>query len=549
MDGREMARAGLALVTAAGVAAALLTAPAASAEGQAEEQQDSRQDEQRAAQRDSLDWALCPDDLPATARSVLECTTVPVPLDHDQPDGTQIEVMISRLASPSPEERRGVLLLNPGGPGGAGLSQPADLSALGLPSSVLDAYDVIGMDPRGVGHSAPVSCGFTVEQNYRGNVPPYAEDAAAVADQAKVARQIADQCAANDPEGRMKHMTTANTARDMDAIRVALGEDELSFYGASYGTALGATFASLFPETSDRVVIDSNLGATSLDRDSLRRFGLGMEDRFPDFAAWAAQRHESYGLGATPREVRRTYTALAGRLTDRPVGGIDGATFRFYTFASLYADSSFGVIAQLWQALGDADGAAAREQAEELRSAVAGPGATVTAPVPGPLPVPAPASAPDGAAKGTEAATPSPYDNAWASFLAVTCNDTDWSEDVRTYQRAVATDRVRYPLFGAAGANITPCAFWHDDPVDPPVEFAGEGPANVLVLQNLRDPATPHLGGVLAREAFGERARLVSVDGGGHGVYVYDDNPCALNTTTRFLLGGNLPHRDVSCAA
>ena len=529
MDRRRMVRAGLAVATAVGLAGTLLTTPAASAEGPP----------------DGPAWEACPEDMPASARAVLECTTVPVPLDHDQPDGTRIEIMISRLASTSPGERRGVLLLNPGGPGGSGLAQPAEMSALGMPASVLDAYDVIGMDPRGVGHSAPVSCGFTVEQNYPGNVPPYAQDAAAVAEQAKVVRRIADQCAAHDPEGRMRHMTTANTARDMDAIRTALGEDRLSFYGASYGSALGAAYASLFPGTSDRVVIDSNLGATSLDRGSLRRFALGMEDRFPDFAAWAAARHESYGLGTTPREVRRTFLALADELADRPVGGVDGATFRFYTFAGLYADSSFGAVAQLWQSLDDGDAAAARGQAEELRDTV--PDSTVPdAMMPG---TPAPGPVTGAAARQDDGATPSPYDNAWSAFLAVTCNDTDWPEDVRTYQRAVAADRVRYPLYGAASANITPCAYWHNDPVDPPVEFTEEGPENVLVLQNLRDPATPHLGGRLAREAFGDRARLVSVDDGGHGVYVYDDNPCALNTTTRFLLDGRLPETDRFCAA
>lgn len=513
----------MAVVAAAGLAGALLAAPAAGAD----------------EPPSGPDWAACPEDMPAAARAVLECATVPVPLDHDRPDGPRIEVMVSRLASASPEDRQGVLLLNPGGPGGSGLSQPADMSALGLPASVLEAYDVIGMDPRGVGHSAPVSCGFTVEQNFRGNVPPYARDRAAVAEQAKVARRIAAQCAANDPEGRMRHMTTANTARDMDAIRAALGEDRLSFYGASYGTALGSAYASLFPERSDRVVVDSNLGATSLDRDSLRRFAVGMEDRFPDFAAWAAERHESYGLGRAPGDVRQTFLTLADQLDRRPVGGIDGASFRFYTFAALYADSSFGPIAQLWQSLGDGDAGTARSQAERLRSTV--PGSVPAGPVPaGPTTT---------GAGQRQAATPSPFDNAWSAFLAVTCNDTDWPEDVRTYQRAVAADRERFPLFGAASANITPCAYWHNDPVDPPVEFETGGPQNVLVLQNLRDPATPLLGGQLAREAFGDRARLVSVDSGGHGVYVYDDNPCALNTTTRFLLDGNLPETDVFCAA
>lgn len=516
MDARRMIRAGLAAAVTAGLAGALLAAPAAG-------------NEERAS---GPDWGACPVDMPEAARAQLECATVPVPLDHDQPDGTTIEIMISRLASTKPADRQGVLLLNPGGPGGSGLSQPAEMSALGMPSTVLDAYDLIGMDPRGVGHSAPVSCGFTVEQNYPGNVPRYAEDAAAVTEQAKFARKIAGQCAANDPEGRMQHMTTANTARDMDLIREALGEEKLSFYGASYGSALGAAYASLFPERGDRIVVDSNLGATSLDRGSLRRFGLGMEDRFPDFAAWAAERHDSYGIGRTPGQVRKNFLAQADRLERRPVAGIDGGTFRFYMFVAAYADSSFPMVAQLWQSLADADAASASRYAAKLEPAADGTRAA------GAVRQPAGATA-----------TPSPYDNAWSAFLAVTCNDTDWAENVGTYRRAVAVDRERYPLFGAAAANITPCAYWHNDPVDPPVEFADQGPENVLVLQNLRDPATPHRGGEITREAFGDRARLVSVDGGGHGVYVYDDNPCALNTTTRFLLDGNLPGTDVFCGA
>jgi pimeloyl-ACP methyl ester carboxylesterase len=505
-----MIRTGLAAAVAAGLAGALLAAPAAADVGR----------------MGGPDWGTCPDDVAGGAQ--LECATVPVPLDHDRPDGTTIEIMISRLASTDPAERRGVLLLNPGGPGGPGLSQPADLSALGLPVTVLDAYDLIGMDPRGVGHSSPVSCGFTVEQGYPGNVPPYAADGAAVTEQAEVSKRIADQCAAHDTGGRLRHMTTANTARDMDLIRQALGEDRLSFYGASYGSALGGAYASLFPERSDRVVLDSNLGATSLDRAALRRFGLGMEERFPDFATWAAERHESYGLGRTPDAVRAAFLTTADRLHRHPVAGVDGAAFRFYAFAGLYADSTFPLLAQIWQSLNADDAAAVRRLAQELRPAPASPAA-------------------DGAR--TPGATPSPHDNAWSAFLAVTCNDTDWPEDVRTYRRAVALDRARYPLFGAAAANITPCAYWHDEPADPPVAFDDEGPRNVLVLQNLRDPATPHRGGQLARAAFGDRARLVSVDDGGHGVYVYDDNPCALNTTTRFLLGGELPGSDLFCAA
>lgn len=496
MDRGRTVRRGVALGVAAGLAGALLAGPVAAAA------------EPPPA---ALEWGECPEGAatgPAAAQ--LRCATVPVPVDYDDPDGPTIEVMVSRLASQKPDERRGVLMLNPGGPGGAGLSMPADLVSLGIPSSVLDSYDLIGMDPRGVGHSSPVSCGFTTDQEYGANIPPYAVDEAAVARQAEVAKGVADQCAAADESGTLRHMSTANTARDMDRIRAALGEEKINYFGASYGSALGAAYASMFPERTDRVVLDSNVGDTTLDSEGMRRFGLGAEQRFPDFAKFAATRHAAYDLGRTPEEVRRNYFATAERLDREPVADITGVTFRLMVFVHLYSDQQFPALAQLWQSVNASDEAAVRRQLAD------GP--------------------------------PSPNDNAFSAFLAVTCNDVDWPEDVGTYQENVAADRKRHPLFGAAAANITPCAYWPHEPAEPPVEIDDDGPSNVLILQNLRDPATPREGGRLLREAFGDRARMVSVDQGGHGVYVFDDNPCALNVTTTYLVEGERPD-DMFCAA
>jgi pimeloyl-ACP methyl ester carboxylesterase len=490
MDRRSTGR-GVTVVAVLGLVGALVGAPSVAAE-------------QDAAQ---VRWGACPEDVPLVPVP-LECATVAVPLDHSAPDGTRIDLMISRLASTNPEKRRGVLLLNPGGPGGSGLTQPQLLFEQGVPASVLESYDLIGMDVRGVGHSAPVSCGFTGEQEYRANIPPYAVDDAAVVAQAGIARGVAEQCAANDPEGRLRHLSTANIARDLDRIRAALGEEKASFLGYSYGSGLGAAYASMFPGSTDRVVLDSNIGDTHLDHEGMRRYGAGMEETFPDFARWAAARHDSYGLGRTPREVRRTYFALAERLDETPVSGVDGSLFRLFTFVSLYAESSYATAAQNWQSL------LAGEAPRSAGLAAAG--------------------------------TPSPNDNAFTVFLAVTCNDVEWPEDVRTYRRAVAEDRERYPLFGASAANVTPCAFWPAPP-EPPVAVDDDGPANVLVLQNQRDPVTPLRGGELIDEKFGDRSRLVRVDGSGHGVYVLGRNPCALNVTTRFLVDGELPKRDLTC--
>ncbi|SDD75008.1 alpha/beta hydrolase [Glycomyces harbinensis] len=505
MRRRRIAVAGVALAAAGGLAATLAVLPAAAEE-----------DEQSA-----VAWGACPEDVPGAER--MECATVPVPLDYDAPDGDAIDVMISRLASTNPEERRGALLLNPGGPGGAGLGQPVEMADLGLPDSVTDAYDLIGMDPRGVGHSTPVSCGFTEGGAYRGNVPPYAADDAAVDAQAEIAEAVADQCAAADTEGLLPHISTANTARDIDAVRAALGEDELSYYGASYGSTLGAAYASLFPDTSGRVVLDSNTGGTAFDYEDQRRWGSDFGPNFQHFAEWAAERDDGYGLGGTPEAVRETFFALAEQLDEQPVAEYDGAMFRFVVFVSLYSEGSFPGAARLWQSLAAGDAAAASRLGGELD---------------------VPASTKDGSDGAVLA-----YDNAWSAYLAVTCNDSDWPEDLAVYRENAAADREAYPMFGGAGANVMPCAFWSDEPAEPEVPITDEGPQNVLIVQNLLDVATPYAGAEINREAFGDRSRLVSVDGFGHGVYVYGGNACALNTATAFLVDGEMPESDVRCEA
>ncbi len=455
-------------------------------------------------------WGACPADVVAEAApSRLDCATVPVPVDYADPASGEIDIMISRLASRDRSERRGVLLLNPGGPGGFGLTLSALLVAQGLPASVTGSYDVIGMDTRGIGHSAPVSCGFTADGPYFANIPPYAVDDPSVVEWAKVAEGAAQQCAQHDRDGHLRHLTTANMARDLDRIRAALGEDKVNFLGYSYGSALGAAYVSLFPERSDRIVLDSNIGDTHLDRDGMRRYALGMEQTFPAFANWAAERHDTYGLGRTPDEVRATYFEIAERLDEEPVHGIDGATFRAAMFGGLFAESGYAPTAQLWQS---------------MRTGA---------------PLPVLGDPPD----------LSSLDNSFSVFLSVTCNDVEWPEDVQTYRRAVAEDRERFPLYGAAAANITPCAYWPYEPAHAPVEITDEGPTNVLLVQNRRDIPTPYRGGEMLREKFGDRARLVSVDASGHGAYVLGGNACASDTTTRYLVDGEMPDDDVSCPA
>jgi pimeloyl-ACP methyl ester carboxylesterase len=450
-------------------------------------------------------WGPCPADVTAPD---LQCSTIKVPLDYRKPDGPKFDLAISRLPSTDPAHRRGVLLTNPGGPGGEGLDYPHILNLIKLPANVRDAYDVIGFDPRGVGHSAPVTCDLTPAQKAFGNFPRYVNDQADITKAAEEAKALAEQCATSKTASMLPYITTANSARDMDRIRLALGEQKLSYLGYSYGTYLGSVYTTMFPERSDRIVLDSNLGPGGYDFTAMRNFALGLQDRFPDFAKFAAA-NPQYGLGRTPEQVTTKFYQLAARLKQAPVDGIDDNGLRGLTFGNLYG-SDYAYLAGAWHDL------------------------DTNQPVPPP--------------PGTPADPPDP-DNLSSSRLYTICGDSRWPRAIPAYQAAVAVDRVRYPLLGASTANVSPCAYWPSDPVEPPVRLGDHGPSNVLMVQNLRDPGTPLAGALKTRQALGDRARMVTVDQGGHGVYLVTRNQCANDTVTAFLATGQRPAHDLACAA
>lgn len=451
-----------------------------------------------------LKWGPCPETITAPR---LQCATLEVPLDYRHPDGRRIDLTISRLPSEKPAQRRGVLLTNPGGPGGGGLSYPADLAASGLPQAVLDSYDVIGLDPRGIGESTPVTCDLTQEQQQGGNfapIPRYAHTDADVAREAGNARKIAKQCATSKTSWMLPHTTTANTARDMDRIREALGERKLSYLGVSYGTYLGAVYATMFPERGDRIVLDSNLGPDGYDVTAMRLFARGLEDRFPDFAAFAAARPE-YGLGSTPEQVKAKFFELADRLDANPVHGIDGMQLRSMTFSYLYADATLPLLAASWQALDN--------------------GRPVTVPPMVDL------------------------ESRMSGRFHVICGDTRWPGKIKDYQRNAAVDREKYPMLGGSTGNISPCAYWPRERVEPPVKIGDKGPSNMLLVQNERDPGTPLAGAKKLRQALGQRATMVTADNGGHGVFPFARNTCVNDAATTFLTDGRRPSGDLACAA
>ena len=436
-----------------------------------------------------LRWTTpCPDyGMSPSPTAGLECATLRVPLDYAHPDRT-IELTLSRRLG-TPGKRRGVLLMNPGGPGSPGLAMPAQLQQRMGGSGLPDAYDVIGFDPRGTTYSTPVTCGMTTPEERGAVLGPYAGGPRDVVATAEKARAVAEKCGAASTTDLLPHMTTANTARDLDRIREALGEKKISYYGVSYGSYLGAAYASMFPARTDRIVLDSVLGPRGLDVRGNQRFAEGFDDRFPDFAAWAAQRDDVYHLGRTPAAVTAKFFELAA---------VRGPEFRSDTWNGLYDDASFPAVARNW----------------------AGTARTAAGPLAG--------------------------DNHAALQLQVLCNDADWPGQVGYYQRAVERERARHPMFGPAAANVNPCAFWPVERAEPPVRVGGPGPANVLLVQNLRDPATPLSGARETRAAFGARARMVTVDAGGHGVFTRE-NACGNAAVLGYLRDGAFPAADGSC--
>ncbi|MEV0523416.1 alpha/beta hydrolase [Streptomyces sp. NPDC050439] len=443
--------------------------------------------------RQKLVWKACGDGAPAALR----CATLKVPLDYRAPGGRQIDVAISRLRTSAPGKRHGVLLSNPGGPGGPGLEMPLELDRQ-LPQRVKDRYDLIGFDPRGIGRSTPVRCGISAEENTLLR-PLRTFDKNVV-----WAKTVADKCRSKAGD-TLRHITTRNTARDMDVLRAALGERRISYYGVSYGTALGAVYTQLFPRRADRFVLDSAVDPERMWREMFRVWTTEAERAFARWTKWTAARDATYGLGDTPAAVSKTFWDVVDKADRDPivVDGIplDGAGVRDLVRAEFFTVRD------------------AAERVVRLKEAAGG------------------------GAQGADLAEP-PEEPDISATLAVVCGDASWPSDPETYRADSVRDAARYPLYGDFAAGVMPCAFW-GKPVEPATEVNNKVPA--LIVQNEWDSQTPLVTArAMHRQLKG--SRMVTVDEGeGHGVY--STNPCADATADTYLATGKLPAADVTCRA
>ncbi|MDT7727356.1 MAG: hypothetical protein QOI21_3932, partial [Actinomycetota bacterium] len=285
------------------------------------------------------------------------CATVRVPLDHRHPDGRTVGVAISRIKA-DPAKRRGILLANPGGPGGPGIAYPLELRP--LLGDVAAQYDLIGFDPRFMGRSDPVDCGPVVlSEVFRSPANRAAFDQAA-----RLASGFVASCKARNPDV-LRYASIREVARDMDSIRVALGEQRLSYYGVSWGADLGVVYSQLFGVRVDRLVIDSVTEVEGSEYHHLAT-GLQTEAAFDEWAAWVAWRDSEYHLGRTGMQVRAAVTRLRSQTIRLGSYRIDGAALPWVLSSALGDESDRELMARNVRTLVDAVAGKPVHPSEEL---------------------------------------------------------------------------------------------------------------------------------------------------------------------------------------
>lgn len=456
-------------------------------------------------------WTAC-EGLDASLR----CATLTVPLDYQAPDSATITITMSRLAASDPDHRAGVLLLNPGGPGGSGL----DLPLMFTDRPLAKTYDLIGFDPRGFGKSTPVACEVASTATPMNSRPSDAEFAAWTAS----ARADEEGCERTG-KGLRQYVNTPNTARDMDVIRAVLGEEKINYLGFSYGTYLGAVYGSLFPARLNRSVLDSAVNPNGIWRESFKAGAPAARDNIEAWAAWVGQRNRTFGLGKSAAEVFAGSEKVAAFLHKHPVKIplVDVTLLDRTAYDQLIAEWTRD--RQLWSV--------AATIVRVLRVLATG---SITADSPQMVEVGA-------AIRRLESLGLATTETPMGFYSNVVC-EADWPTDLETYYADMRLFRDRYPFgWGVAVAAPTMCAFRSFTPPDPVTELSRRFPVG-LVVQGEADTNTPYAGGPAMADALNEPLITVT-DEGRHGQYLY--STCVQDLVDRYLIGGEVPARRVSC--
>jgi pimeloyl-ACP methyl ester carboxylesterase len=444
-----------------------------------------------------LAWAPCSKEL--------VCASALAPLDYDEPDGTAVTLALAKRAATG-DHQLGTLFINPGGPGGSGRNYVTYFNARGL-----EGYDVVGWDPRGVGGSTPVRCFGAADYDRFLSVDVSPDNAAERRTLTAETYAFGQSCLARSG-ALLEHVSTETTVRDLDLLRTLVGDPQLHYFGASYGTKIGALYAQLYPKRVGRMVLD---GAVNLGGQSLSQI-RGFERALEHFAAWAAEPAQQQPLGASKAAVLDEVQALLEGLDARPLQVPGGRALSQQqgvsgTLNSLYGRGDWAPLLKALTAARRGDGQPLLKLADEGNY-----------------------RGPDGS-----------YGQINDAFPAVRCQDSRASS-VRAAERSAKQQAKRAPILGPLSGPDLVCPLWPVAPAPKEPRITAKGAAPIVVVGTTGDPATPYENAEgMARQL--DSGVLVTLEGEGHTGY--SQSPCVRSSVNAYLVGGVVPSDGTRCTS
>jgi pimeloyl-ACP methyl ester carboxylesterase len=462
-----------------------------------------------------ITWGKCAS--PRLRSAKAQCGFLVVPMDYTRPNGRTLKIAVSRIKATAPaSHRQGVLISNPGGPGGAGLGMGAYLQDY-LPQSASSLYDLIGFDPRGVGDSRPaVSCDPDYAKGPRpafeptfGDVPLRSPNESAWL---KRSEDYAKACGAKYGD-LLAHLSTVETVKDLEVLRRALGVRKINYYGFSYGTYLGQVYATMFPKHTRRMVWDGVVDPRDVWYGAQLNQDRAFERAIGQFWKWVAAHNGTYHLGATAGEVEDRFYTEQADLADQPDGNLGSSEWNDVFVSAGYYQGA-------WSDVASAFAAYAKGNSKPMKALYA---------------------------EGIEG-----DDNGYAMYVAVQCVDSAWPRNYAQWRADGFATAKQAPFI--TWNNVwynTPCIYWPAPQGTPPA-VDGRRTPQVLMFNATLDGATPYDGALEVRRRF-PHAVLVSEKGSTTHADTLNGNGCMDHKVVRYLRDGHLPKRkagsgaDVTC--
>ena len=445
-----------------------------------------------------------------------ECGLLSVPVDYAKPTGEVTQLALIRFKATG--DKIGSLVMNPGGPGASGVDAALDLVGA-LPAEVRARFDFVGFDPRGVGFSRPaVRCNSDQENDRMRADPQVDYSPAGVAHLEAQNKEFVARCVDKMGKDFLANIGTATVAKDLDALRAALGDEKLTYLGYSYGTRIGSAYAEAFPQRVRAMILDGAVDPNSDPTEDSIRQDAAFQQAFNDFAADCAKKSDC-PLGTDPAKVVATYHSLVDPLVKTPAKTQDPRQLSYQdavtgTVQALYSPN-------LWGHLTDG--------LTELRH---GQGDTLLAL----------------ADMYMDRDEHGHYGNMSDAGTAISCVDdppvTDRSKVVDADRRSrEVAPFMSYGQF-TGDAPLGDCAFWPVPPTSTPHQVSVHGLPPLLVVSTTDDPATPYQSGVaLAKELGGS---LLTYRGTQHTV-VFDGHACVDDIAAKYLIDVKVPPPGATC--